>query len=70
MHNDVWSNGSKSTAFHVSSGDNVTSKSHFSLWGHHWSAHSPYLAVPDYILRCYVKSKVYETHPANIDDLK
>jgi hypothetical protein len=70
MQNDVWSNGSKSIDFHVSSGDNVSSKSHFLLWGHHWSAHSPHLAVPDYILWCYVKRKVYETHPANIDDLK
>jgi len=26
--------------------------------------------VPDYFLWVYVKSKVYETHPANIADLK
>jgi hypothetical protein len=31
---------------------------------------SPHLAVPDYFLWGYVKSKVYETCPANIDDLK
>jgi hypothetical protein len=32
--------------------------------------HSPDIAVPDYFLWGYVKSKVYETCPANIDDLK
>jgi hypothetical protein len=31
---------------------------------------SPGLVEPDYFLRGYVKSKVYETRPANIDDLK
>jgi hypothetical protein len=35
-----------------------------------WPAHSHDLAVPDYFLWSCVKSKVYETHPANIDDLK
>lgn len=30
----------------------------------------PDLAVPDYFLWDYVKNKVYETRPANIDDLK
>ena len=35
-----------------------------------WPARSPDLAVPDYFLWGYVKSKVYETRPANIDDLK
>jgi len=30
----------------------------------------PNLAVPDYFLWGYVKSKVYETCPANTDDLK
>jgi hypothetical protein len=28
------------------------------------------VAVPDYFLLGYVKTKVYETRPANIDDLK
>lgn len=32
--------------------------------------HSPNLSVPDYFLWGYAKSKIYETHPANIDDLK
>jgi hypothetical protein len=35
-----------------------------------WPAHSPDLLAPDYFLWGYVKSKVYETRPANIDDLK
>ena len=32
--------------------------------------HSPDRAVPDYFLWGYVKSKVYETHPANVAALK
>ena len=32
--------------------------------------HSPDLVVPDYFLWGYIKSTVYETWPANIDDLK
>jgi hypothetical protein len=35
-----------------------------------WSAHSPDHAVPYYFLWGYLKSKVYETCPANIPDLK
>jgi len=35
-----------------------------------WPARSPGLLVPDCVLRGYVKSKVYETRPANITDLK
>jgi hypothetical protein len=35
-----------------------------------WPAHSPDLVVPDYFLWSYIKRKVYEIHPANIDDLK
>ena len=35
-----------------------------------WPAHLPDLSVPDYFLWVYIKSKVYETCPANIDDLK
>jgi hypothetical protein len=31
---------------------------------------SPDHAIPDYFLWGYVKSKVYETYPANIADLK
>jgi hypothetical protein len=70
MHNDVWSNGLNSTDFHASSEHNVPRESPFSFWGHHWPACSPDLAAPDYFLWGYIKSKVYETHPANIDDLK
>ena len=48
------------------------------FWGRHiscfgditWPACSPELAVPDYFLWGYLKSKVYKTCPANIDDLK
>jgi len=38
-----------------------------------WPAHSPDLAVPDYFLWGYVRSKVYKLYeicPANIYDLK
>ena len=35
-----------------------------------WPARSPDLAVADHFLWGYVKSKVYETRPANIADLK
>jgi hypothetical protein len=35
-----------------------------------WPARSPDHAVPDYFLWGHVKSKVYETHPAIIADLK
>jgi hypothetical protein len=35
-----------------------------------WPTHLPDFAVPDYFLWSYVKSKVYNTHLANIDDLK
>jgi hypothetical protein len=35
-----------------------------------WPALSPDFAVTDYFLWGYVKSKVYETRPANIADLK
>jgi len=38
-----------------------------SFWG---PARSPDLAVPDYFLWGYEKSKVYETRPANIENLK
>jgi hypothetical protein len=33
-------------------------------------AHLPDFSVPDYFLWVYGKSKVYETCPTNIDDLK
>jgi hypothetical protein len=35
-----------------------------------WPAHSHDLLVPDYFLWGYVRSKVYETRPTNIADLK
>jgi hypothetical protein len=35
-----------------------------------WPAHSHDILVPDYFLWGYVRSKVYETRPANIADLK
>jgi len=35
-----------------------------------WPTHSPDHAVPDYFLCGYIKSKVYETHPASSADLK
>jgi hypothetical protein len=35
-----------------------------------WPAHSSDLVVPDYFLCNYVKSKVYKTHPVNIEDQK
>jgi hypothetical protein len=35
-----------------------------------WPTHSLDHAVGDYFLWGYVKSKVYETYPANIADLK
>jgi hypothetical protein len=35
-----------------------------------WPTRSPDLSAPDYFLWGYVKSKVYKTHSANIDDLK
>jgi hypothetical protein len=35
-----------------------------------WPARSPDLAVPDYLLWGYIKSKVYKTHPANTDYLE
>jgi len=35
-----------------------------------WPAHWPDLAIPDYFLWGCVKSKVDETHPAYIADLK
>ena len=35
-----------------------------------WTTRSPDLAVPNYFLWGYIKSKVHETRPANIDDLK
>jgi len=35
-----------------------------------WPARSPNIAVPYYFLWRYVKSKVYETRPANVDDFK
>jgi hypothetical protein len=38
--------------------------------GHQMPARSPNLTVPDYFLWGYTKSIIYETHPANIADLK
>jgi len=35
-----------------------------------WPARSPDIVLPTYFLWGYFKSKVYETRPANIDDLK
>lgn len=35
-----------------------------------WPARCPDLAVPDYYLWGYVRSKVHVTRPANTDDLK
>jgi hypothetical protein len=44
---------------------------HISCYGEIvWSASSPDHAVPDCFFWGYVRSKVYETHPANIADLK
>ena len=44
---------------------------HISLYGEIiWPACSPDHAVPDCFLWGYIKSKVYEKHPANIADLK
>jgi len=44
---------------------------HISCYGEiMWSACSPDHAVPDCFLWGYVRSKVYETRPANIADLK
>jgi hypothetical protein len=40
------------------------------FWDITWPTHLPDLSVPDYFLWVYVKSKVYETYPANTDDLK
>jgi len=49
--------------------DFVSGQTHFSFRGYHL-ARSPDIAVPDYFLWGYDKSKAYETRPANIDDLK
>jgi hypothetical protein len=35
-----------------------------------WATYLPDIFTPDYFLWSYVKSKVYETCPSNIDDLK
>lgn len=35
-----------------------------------WPTHLPYLAEPDCFFWSYIKSKVYETSPANINGLK
>jgi hypothetical protein len=35
-----------------------------------WSARSPHLAVSDYVLWGYVKSKVYAKRPVSINDSK
>jgi hypothetical protein len=54
-----------------SSGQCVQADSFLISWTSPGSpTHSPDLAVPDYFLCGYVKSKVYETRPANTDDLK
>jgi hypothetical protein len=56
--------------FPASLQDNVSGLTHFSFWGHHWPARSPDHAVSNYFLWRYIKSKVNETHPAKIADLK
>jgi len=38
--------------------------------GYQLPARSPDLAVPDYFLWGYIKSRIYKTHPANIAELK
>jgi hypothetical protein len=35
-----------------------------------WSGHSPDLSAPDYFFRDYIRSEVYETHPASINDFE
>jgi hypothetical protein len=65
-----WSNCSHNKGFHSDSHDSVSRQTHFSFRGHHLTCLLTCLAVPDYFLWGYIKSKVYETHPANIDDLK
>jgi hypothetical protein len=35
-----------------------------------WYGNSPDLSAPGYFLRDYVRSEVYETHPASIDDFE
>jgi hypothetical protein len=66
-----WSNCSHSTDFHGSSQNNVSGPTHFSLQRHQLAYKLSHdLAVPDYFLWGYVKSKVYEICPANTDDLK
>ena len=37
---------------------------------HTWTASSPALAVPHYLLWSYIKSMAYKIHPANTDDLQ
>jgi hypothetical protein len=66
------SNCSHSTNFCASPQDNVSRQTLIFISS--TSPGSPTrlldLAVPNYFLWDYIKSKVYETHPANIDDLK
>lgn len=64
------SNYPHSTDFHVSPQDSFLRRTHFSFWVTTWPARSPGRAVQGYFLWGYVKSKAYQTRPANIDDLK
>jgi hypothetical protein len=64
-----WSSSSYSTNFLASPQDSVSQQTLFLILGITW----PDLAVPDYFLWCYVRSKVYkvyETRPTSIYDLK
>jgi hypothetical protein len=56
--------------FHTSSQANVSRQTHFLFCGYYLHRLLAYLAVTDYFLQGYIKSKVHETCPANIDDLK
>jgi hypothetical protein len=57
------------TDFHAGYED-ISRQIIFSFCRHHLVPCLPIRAVPDYFLWGYIKSKVDETHPANIDDIK
>lgn len=60
----------KEHRFPCRSWGNISRQTHFSFRGHYLASRSPDLPIPDHILCSYVKSKVYETRPANIDNPK
>jgi hypothetical protein len=71
MHNDVWSKSLNSTYFHASSEDNVPGRvicHSGDITG--LPTHLILQYQTTYFLWGYIKSKVYEMHPANICDLK